>query len=124
MPKVVLLVDDDAVFLDAISAVLETRYEVVAASSGTEALSRVDEARPDVIVLDVMMEHLSAGFDAARELRRRESTRHIPIIMLTGVDEVYNVRMEMGEAWFPHDRYLVKPVPPEILLATIDELTG
>ena len=122
--KVVLLVDDDPVFVDAISAVLESRYEVATASSGEEALARVEELRPDVIVLDVMMEHLSAGFDAAREIRRRETTNRTPIIMLTGVDEVYNVRMEAGESWFPHDRYLVKPVPPEVLLATVDELVG
>ena len=124
MRKVVLLVDDDPVFLDAVSAVLETRYEVATAASGKEALGRVEELKPDVVVLDVMMEHLSAGFDVARELRRRESTRAIPIVMLTGVDEVYNVRMETAESWFPHDRYLVKPVPPEVLLATIDELAG
>jgi hypothetical protein len=44
--------------------------------------------------------------------------------MLTAVDQVYNVRMEVEESWVPCERYLEKPVPPETLLATIAELIG
>jgi two-component system response regulator MprA len=122
--KSVLLVDDDAVFVDAVSAVLETRYEVRTAANGREGLAAIATTPPDVVVLDVMMDHLSEGFDVARTLRSAEATRAIPIIMLTGVDEVFNVRMEIGESWFPYDRYLQKPVAPETLLATLGELLG
>jgi CheY-like chemotaxis protein len=118
----VLLVDDDAVFVDAVSAVLEGRYEVRTAANGGEALAAIAAAPPDVVVLDVMMDHLSEGFDVARSLRSSDATRAIPIVMLTGVDEVFNVRMEIGESWFPYDRYLQKPVAPEVLLATLGEL--
>ncbi len=118
----VLLVDDDAVFVDAVSAVLEGRYEVRTAANGSEALAAIAAAPPDVVVLDVMMDHLSEGFDVARTLRSSDATRAIPIVMLTGVDEVFNVRMEIGESWFPYDRYLQKPVAPEVLLATLGEL--
>ncbi len=118
----VLLVDDDAVFVDAVSAVLEGRYEVRTAANGGEALAAIAAAPPDVVVLDVMMDHLSEGFDVARTLRSSDATRAIPIVMLTGVDEVFNVRMEIGESWFPYDRYLQKPVAPEVLLATLGEL--
>lgn len=120
--KSVLLVDDDAVFVDAVSAVLETRYQVRTAANGHEALAAIATTPPDVVVLDVMMDHLSEGFDVARALRSNEATRAIPIVMLTGVDEVFNVRMEIGESWFPYDRYLQKPVAPETLLATLGEL--
>ncbi len=120
--KSVLLVDDDAVFVDAVSAVLEGRYEVRTATNGGEALAAIAAAPPDVVVLDVMMDHLSEGFDVARTLRSSDATRAIPIVMLTGVDEVFNVRMEIGESWFPYDRYLQKPVAPEVLLATLGEL--
>lgn len=122
--KSVLLVDDDAVFVDAVSAVLETRYEVRTAANGHEALAAIAAAPPDIVVLDVMMDHLSEGFDVARALRSSEATRAIPIVMLTGVDEVFNIRMEIGESWFPYDRYLQKPVAPETLLATLGELLG
>ncbi len=122
--KSVLLVDDDAVFVDAVSAVLERHYEVRTAANGREALAAIATARPDIVVLDVMMDHLSEGFDVARTLRSGEATRAIPIVMLTGVDEVFNVRLEIGESWFPYDRYLQKPVAPEALLATLGELLG
>lgn len=122
--KAVLLVDDDEVFVDAVSAVLETRYRVVTAANGTQGLARVREAAPDLIVLDVMMDHLSEGFDVARALRTDSATASIPIIMLTGVDQVYNVRMEVDESWVPCDRYLEKPISPEELLAHVAELIG
>jgi hypothetical protein len=44
--------------------------------------------------------------------------------MLTGVDELYNYRMEIEESAIPHDRFLEKPVAPETLLAAIDEVTA
>ncbi|MCG6964554.1 MAG: response regulator [Acidobacteria bacterium] len=122
--KTVLLIDDDEVFVDAVSAVLETRYRISTAGNGTEGLARVHEAAPDLIVLDVMMDHLSEGFDVARTLRTDPATAAIPIIMLTGVDQVYNVRMEVDESWVPCDRYLEKPVSPEELLAHVAELIG
>jgi CheY-like chemotaxis protein len=120
--KKILLTDDDAVFVEAVKAVLESRYDVVTASNGKEALEQVAREKPDVIVLDVMMEHLSEGFDIARKLKGDESTSSIPVIMLTGVEEVYNYRMEVQDSFVPHDKYLEKPVEPEKLLAAIEEV--
>lgn len=118
----VLLVDDDEVFQEAVAVVLGTRYRIVTASNGTEALARVAEERPDMVILDVMMDHLSEGFDVARALRGDPATASIPIIMLTGVDQVYNLRMEVDESWVPCDRYLEKPISPQELLDQVDEL--
>jgi len=120
--ETVLLVDDDEVFQEAVAVVLGTRYRVVTASNGTEGLARVAQERPDVIILDVMMDHLSEGFDVAGRLRTDPETSSIPIIMLTGVDQVYNLRMEVDEAWVPCDRYLEKPISPQDLLNQVDEL--
>jgi CheY-like chemotaxis protein len=122
--KSVLIVDDDSVFVEAIRAVLETRYDVRVASNGTEALAAVAASRPDVMVLDVMMDHLSEGFDVARRLRSSDDTKTLPIVILTAVDQVYNMRIEIGETWAAYDRYLEKPVAPDRLLATIAELVG
>lgn len=124
MRKTVLLVDDDPIFRDSIAIVLGTRYEIVAAGNGTEAAARVAELHPDLIILDVMMDHLSEGFDVARRLREDPATATIPIMMLTGVDRVYNVRMEVDETWVPADRYLEKPVSPQQILQEVEDLIG
>ncbi len=118
----VLVVDDDAVFVDALSAVLESRFDVMTAANGTEALARIADDKPDVVLLDVMMDHLSEGFEVARRLKDDPATCHIAVIMLTAVDEVYNFRMEVEQSYVPHDRYLEKPVEPERLLEVIDEV--
>lgn len=122
--KTVLLVDDDRVFVDAVSAVLESRYRIRTAGNGREAWQRLAEERPDLIVLDVMMDYLSEGFDVARKLREDPETSSIPLIMLTGVDQMYDYRMEVDESWVPCDRYLEKPVSPDRLLAEVEALIG
>ncbi len=122
--KNVLLIDDDAVFTEAVSAILETKYDVRIANNGTEGLKAVADRHPELIVLDVMMDHISEGFDVARSLRTDPETKEIPIIMLTGVDEVYNIRMEVDESWVPCDKYLQKPVAPPELLGHVNELIG
>ncbi|NJN63853.1 MAG: response regulator [Acidobacteria bacterium] len=122
--KSVLLVDDDPVFIEAVRAVLETRYEISTASNGTEALAALDKSLPDLMVLDVMMDHLSEGFDVARRVKRTERTAGIPIIILTGVDSVYNYRMEVGEAWVDCEKFLEKPVSPTDLLKHVAEVIG
>jgi CheY-like chemotaxis protein len=122
--KTVLMVDDDEIFVEATRAILETRYEVRVASCGSEGLAEVAKEKPDLIILDVMMDHISEGFDVAKKLRTNDETKAIPIVMLTGVDQVYNVRMEVGEGWVPCDRYLEKPVAPDELLKVVGELIG
>ncbi|MCP4896182.1 MAG: response regulator [bacterium] len=122
MPMRILLVDDDEVFRTAVIAVLETRYQVRVAVNGTEAMERVDEEIPDLVILDVMMDHLSEGFDVARKLRSDPRTELVPIIMLTGVDQVYNLRMEVGESWVHTERYLEKPIAPAQLLEEVEQV--
>jgi len=122
--KSILLVDDDKVFVAAVTAVLGSRHEVRTASNGTEAWERVTEERPDLIILDVMMDYMSEGFDVARKLRTDPETKSIPLIMLTGVDRMYDYRMEQDESWVPCDRFLEKPVEPETLLAEVEALIG
>ena len=120
--RTILLVDDDDVFVEAVSAVLESQYRVRRAANGTEGLQMIAEELPDLVILDVMMDFLSEGFEVARKLRNDSATADLPIIMLTGVDQVYNVRMEVDESWVPCERYLEKPVAPGDLLRHIAEV--
>jgi CheY-like chemotaxis protein len=123
--KKVLLVDDDAIFREAVSVVLESCYTVQTAGNGSEALTRIDEEQPDLVILDVMMDHLSEGFEVAQTLRNRPDTATIPIILLTGVDQVFHRRMQVDESSMPCDRYLEKPVDPiDLLNATRELLAG
>jgi len=120
----VLVADDDHVYVESVASVLRTRYEVRTASSGSEALAAVHDDAPDLVILDVMMDHMSEGFDVARALRDDDATTLIPIIILTGVDRVYNLRMEVDESWVPADHYIEKPVAPEELLRLVSTLIG
>ena len=120
----ILVADDDPIFVVSVVSVLGTRYDVRTAASGTEALAAVDDDPPDLIILDVMMDHMSEGFDVARVLRRDDATALIPIIILTGVDRVYNLRMEVDESWVPADQYFEKPIAPEALLREVGKLIG
>ena len=120
----VMVVDDDAVFVASLRSILSPRYEVRSAANGGEAMASIEDDPPDLVILDVMMDHMSEGFDVARELRSRPATSLIPIIILTGVDRVYNLRMEVDESWVPADRYLEKPISPQQLLDEVCELIG
>jgi putative two-component system response regulator len=120
-PKV-LLVDDEDLLREAVATVVRQQYDVVMARDGHEALAAVARDRPDLVVLDVMMAHLSEGFDVAKALKGDPATAAIPIVLLTGVDQVYDIRPEVGTGWVKCDRYLTKPPEPKVLMAAIEEL--
>lgn len=120
----VLLVDDDPDFIEANSIVLEASgFEVLSASSGAEGLRMVMEEKPDIVILDVMMEHTDEGFAVARRIRSRLRS-DVPIIMLTSVGKVtgYDFNPEENPDFFPVDVFLEKPVPPSILVNRVREV--
>ena len=90
-------------------------YEVVTASSGTDALKRARDAQPEVILLDIMVPQLN-GWEVCRRLKADADTRGIPVIMVTGrVEEGDKVLgFEMGA-----DDYVTKPFSPRELVARI-----
>jgi len=123
--KKILIVDDDQDLREVMKTVLEKQYRVQEAGSAAEGMAAALKFQPDLVLLDVMMETLSAGFDLARELRTGEKTSHIKILMITNVDKAMKIdyQSETGEAsWLPADGYIVKPVEPKELLATVQKL--
>lgn len=122
MKKKILIVDDEEEWREAERAVLDTRYDVRTASSARQALEAIDADMPDVVILDVMMNYLSEGFDLCHQIKGDPELSHVKVVMLTGVDQVYNIRQEVSETWMRCDKYLEKPVDPARLLATIEEL--
>ena len=119
----ILLVDDDADFVDSTKTVLESKpYEVIIAVNGDEGLRRAREERPDLILLDIIMP-VEDGFTAAEQLKKDPQLAKIPVLMLTS----YSIRG--AETSIPRSRgyaleaedYIDKPVSPQDLLAIVDK---
>jgi CheY-like chemotaxis protein len=117
----ILLVDDDPVFLDALSAVLATRYDVRTAADGEEAMASLTADRPDLIVLDVMLTYPSEGYDLAATLKKNPETADIPIIMLTGVNRVFEIRSRLEKSWVDVEGFHTKPPDFGQLIETIEK---
>ena len=121
----VLLIDDEREFVEVTKVVLESNgFEVVGAYSAEEGKRKVLQEKPDLIVLDVMMETKMAGFEAARWIRSQDETKDIPIIMLTAVNQQVPWRFEPDDIWLPVDVFLDKPVSPDLLLAEVRKATS
>ena len=111
-----LLIEDDAALAELLSwNFKKEEYDVIQTADGEEALILVKEHRPDVILLDWMIENLS-GIEVCRQLRRDPETSNIPIIMLTarGEEEDKIRGLETGA-----DDYVTKPFSPRELLARV-----
>ena len=118
MAKQVLLVDDDPNMVKYLSVVLsEHGYHPITARDGSEGMQKMKQARPDLIVLDVMMPKKS-GFVLFKQVRKDEQFRDIPVLMLTGIGEVL-------EEWEDHkEETFEKPYEPlrEALKKKIQEM--
>ena len=112
----ILVVDDDPVNLKLVFAVLkQAGYDVFTAPNGPEALSRVDEILPELIVADVEMPGMN-GYELTRQLRQKASTAQLPIMILTSHDTVQE-KIKGFEAGA--DDYMTKPFEPAELQARI-----
>lgn len=122
----ILVVDDDPDIVETITLVLEgAGYEVVSAHSGKEGLQKAREEKPDLIVLDVMMETKRKGIEVAQQLRQEPQFASTPILMMTAVREKTGLgfKGEAGDdAWLPVDDYCEKPLKPETLIQKVRQL--
>jgi CheY-like chemotaxis protein len=117
----ILLVDDDPVFVDAMTAVLSKRYNTRSAADGEEAMTSLTEHRPDLILLDVMLTYPSEGYDLAATLKRNPETSDIPIIMLTGVNRVFEIRSRLEKGWVDVEGFHTKPPEFDKLFESIEK---
>jgi signal transduction histidine kinase len=113
-PRIVV-VEDNAEMLRFLAAILEPEYNVRTASNGREGLDAAREARPDLVVTDVMMPEMS-GTDLCRELEGDAKTRGTPVLLLTAkADREMKVEgLELGAR-----DYVTKPFHPKELLARV-----
>ncbi|MBW4528261.1 MAG: response regulator [Phormidium tanganyikae FI6-MK23] len=111
----ILVVDDIADNCFLLQAVLEQEgYEVELASSGREALNRIEEQHPDLVLLDVMMPEMN-GFEVTQQIRQNDRLPFIPILLVTGYDQ-----FSPAEGFeFGADDFIRKPIDFDILLDRI-----
>ncbi len=127
----ILVIDDDPDIGLVTRLTLEREgFEVIIATSGSEGLARVKSDRPDLIVLDVMMESTTAGFQTALALRSRDPNSEyrdyaqIPIILLTSIHSTTPLRFGPDEDYLPVEEFIDKPVDPDVLVAKVKSLLG
>jgi len=116
----ILLVDDDPLFVTAVRLVLESEgYEVSSASNADEGLALIRVEKPDLVILDIMMDSVLDGVYVSQAMSEDVELRDVPVVMVSSIASTEYV------AQFPQDRYLhaadflFKPVEPSVLLETV-----
>lgn len=119
----ILLIDDDRDFAEATGAILESLYDVDVAYSGDEGLARARQARPDLILLDIIMP-TKDGFQVYEVLKKDPDLARIPVVMLTSLPDGVSMRPPVGQEGVPSraEDYIEKPVRPAELLRRLKRL--
>jgi len=121
MTKKILIADDEPNIVTALEFLLQRNgYEVYIARNGEGALKLVEEHKPDLVLLDVMMP-LKSGYEVCQRMRERADWSHIKIIMLTAKGR--DVEMSKGLS-IGADLYITKPFSTQELVAKINGLLG
>lgn len=122
----ILVIDDDVDLRDSLKVLLENAgYAVSLAGSKSEGMEKTRSERPDLIILDVMMEAWQDGFELSRELKSDRELRTVPILMLTCIETKTGIEFQStagDPTWLPVDGFLNKPVSPDVLLAEVRRL--
>src|ERR1700760_1703542 len=115
----VLVVDDILSNVKLLEAKLSAEYfEVASAFNGIDALARMDEQAPDIVLLDVMMPGMD-GFEVCRRIKANPKTAHVPVVMVTALDQPSDrvAGLDAGA-----DDFLTKPVDDAALFARVRSL--
>ncbi|MBQ7463888.1 MAG: response regulator [Lachnospiraceae bacterium] len=118
--KVILVVDDNATTLRGIKAILEKKYDVILANSGTKAIAQISRKKPDLILLDYEMP-VCDGKQTFEMIRSDEEMADIPVVFVTGVNDKSHIHAVLR---LKPAGYMLKPYEPEKLLATVEKVLG
>ena len=119
--KKILIIDDDPDFVKTTGIVLKSAgYEIVEAYSGKEGLEKSESEKPDLYIIDLMMETYSEGSKVVESLIKNTETSSKPRIMITSVDLKGPWDSYPQDDWLSCDFVLQKPVAPSDLLEYID----
>lgn len=117
----VVLVDDDAIMIDLLTQILiHTGMRVRSALTGAEGLELVLQDVPDLAIIDLIMPGMD-GWEVFRQIRSKESTRLLPVIILTGsMDSNYETHAAPGPG--AKSMFLAKPISPPKLIESVQEI--
>ena len=125
----ILIIDDDPDLVEVIRLTLQASgFQVFSAAGGAEGLQKVKEIDPDLIILDVMMDYTTEGFQVSLELRSPDPAseyadyRDIPILMLTAIHSTTPLRFGPEQDYLPVDGFVEKPLEPADLVKKVEVL--
>jgi len=123
----ILIIDDDPDIVLSVRLTLEAAGHTVAeASNGTTGMAAIKADRPELIILDVMMDTNTEGFQMAMKLRNPDPSseyaayRDIPILMLTAVHSTTPLRFEPDIDYLPVELFVDKPIDPDDLMNKVE----
>jgi len=121
----ILIVDDDLDYVKSIRAILESKqYSVESAHDRESAMEKVKKVKPDLILLDIMMDRLDDGFTICYKLKHDSELKKIPILTISAISDKTGFKFSPatdGE-YFEADNYMEKPIKPSDLLERIEKL--
>ncbi len=122
----IMIVDDDPDYINVVKTILEReQYTFVKSGDKTEGMEKIRAEKPDLAILDVMMNAWQDGFEMSRQLKKDPQFKNMPVLMLTAVENRTGIgfKSTAGDpTWLPVDVFLDKPVEPDVLLAEIKKL--
>ena len=119
----ILVVDDDPDFVETTRIVLEREgHTIASAAGGGEALDKIAEDTPDLIILDVIMDSVLEGLSVSRELSQHSDYRDIPIVMITSIPNTDYAELFPTDEYVHLDTFLTKPVAPDRLVKEVNRL--
>ncbi len=129
MGKKILIVDDDQDMVRIITKALQfCKYEVLVAYNSRDGLNKLVEEKPDLMLLDVILENKTSGFDMVYDIRYKDSetrfkdVKDIPIIMLSAIDRQAKSNLSMQQSsMMGVNAFLSKPFEMDELIETIRE---
>lgn len=126
MAKILVIDDDPDILLSVRLCLEEAGHTVDEAVNGTEGVEKMQAERPDLIILDVMMDTHTEGFQLALKLRSPDPTSElaefsdVPILMLTAIHSTTPLRFEPDIDYLPVELFVDKPIDPDDLLRKVE----
>lgn len=124
-PAKILIVDDDPDFVNATRIILEKKdYKVDVAHNRNEAMDKIQEVKPDLILLDIMMDRLDDGFTICYKLKHDPDLKKIPVFTISSITEKtgFKFNPKTDGEYFEANDYAVKPIEATDLLQRVEAL--
>jgi len=122
----IMIIDDDRDIIDSITMILEANdYTVISKMDTDNIITAIESENPDLILLDIVFpQDAQAGFKAARKIATQGTIKHIPVLVLSAVNQLNNLGFSFTENdisndFMPVSGFIEKPVEPDELLAKI-----